>query len=137
MPAMASITVKKADGTTDVVYGALTGAGSDNSPAVWRQDAGQPATLPLGLRAWLMIKSLWNGNKTARKIPISYAYPYAIQDTTTQKWSAPDTFRFNGEAIVPQGMPPAQISEAVHQCFNLVASALSKSSAIDGYAPNQ
>lgn len=39
MPQMANITVKKADGTTDVVYTALTPAGGDNSPARWSANA--------------------------------------------------------------------------------------------------
>jgi hypothetical protein len=52
MPTMASITVKKADGTTDIVYDALAASGGDNSPAAWRQDTGAVAPLPEIGRAW-------------------------------------------------------------------------------------
>ena len=51
MPSMASITVKKYDGTTDIVFDALSASGGDNSPAVWRQDTGATAGLPVGLRS--------------------------------------------------------------------------------------
>lgn len=137
MPAMANITVKKNDGTTDIVYDALTGAGSDASPAVWRQDTGATATLPVGLRAILWIKSLWNGPKTARKLPFRYERPYAVLDTTTSKWSVSDRLIIEGTATVPQGMPPAEINEGVSQGCNLLASTLVRSSMQTGYAPNQ
>jgi hypothetical protein len=137
MPAMANITVKKADGTTDIVYDAQTGAGSDGSPAVWRQDTGASATLPVGLRAALWLKSLWNGPRTARKLPFRYDAPYAIQDTTTTRWTAPDRLVIEGVAVVPQGMPPSVINEGIAQGCNLLASTLIKSSMQAGYAPNQ
>lgn len=137
MPAMASITVKKNDGTTDIVYDALTGAGSDGSPAVWRQDTGATATLPIGLRAMLWLKSLWNGPKTARKLHLKYERPYAIQDTTTQKWSAPSRGVMEVTFTVPQDMPPAEINEFASQGCNLAAAALIKSSVQTGFAPNQ
>lgn len=137
MPAMANITVKKNDGTTDITYDALTGAGSDASPAVWRQDTGASATLPVGLRALLKLKSLWNGPRTARKLHGTYERPYAVQDTTTTKWSAPSRGVMELNVTVPQDMPPAEIDEFVTQGLNAFASTLFKSSAKAGYAPNQ
>lgn len=50
MPTMANLTVKKYDGVTDIVYDALSASGGDGSPAVWRQDTGAVAALPVGLR---------------------------------------------------------------------------------------
>lgn len=137
MPSMANITVKKSDGTTDIVYDALTGAGSDGSPAAWRQDTGATATLPVGLRALFWLKSIWNGPKTARKLPFRYERPYATQDTTTNRWSSLDKLVIEGVATVPQGMPPTEINEGVAQGCNILASALIKSSMQTGYAPNQ
>jgi hypothetical protein len=134
---MANITVKKADGTTDVVFDAQTGAGSDASPAVWRQDTGANAALPVGLRFSFWLKSLWNGPKTARKIPFRFEAPYATQNTTTQIYSATDRVLIEGTAIIPQGIPPTHINEAINQGCNLLAASLVKSSMITGYAPNQ
>lgn len=38
MPTLANITIKKADGTTDVVYTAIAGAAGDNTPAMFRNE---------------------------------------------------------------------------------------------------
>lgn len=137
MPAMANLTVKKDDGTTDITYDAQTGAGSDGSPAMWRQDTGATATLPVGMRALFWLKSLWNGPKTARKLPFRFEYPYAIQDSTTTKWSVSDRLVIEGLAVVPQGIPSSVINEGVSQGCNLIAASLTKSSMKSGYAPNQ
>lgn len=137
MPSMASITVKKKDGTTDIVYDALTGAGSDGSPAVWRQDTGATATLPVGMRAMFWLKSLWNDRKTARKLPFHYERPYATQDSTTTKWSSSDKIVIDGVMTLPQGIPSSEIDEGVYQAMNLLASTLVKQSGSAGFAPNQ
>lgn len=136
MPVAANITVKKFDGTTDIVYNTLTGAGSDGTPAVWRQDTGAPATLPIGLRAVLWLKSLWNGPKTARRLPFRYEYPYSVQDSTTGKWSATDRVVIEGFALIPQGIPPDVAGEGVYQGLNLISNVLIKQSMTAGYAPN-
>lgn len=137
MPAMASIVVKRSDGTTDITYDAQTGAGSDGSPAVWRQDTGNTATLPVGLRAFAWLKSMWNGPKTARKFVFHYEYPYALQDSATTKWSATDRVIIECTAIVPSNVPPGTINEATARGANLFASNLVKQSMQQGYAPNQ
>lgn len=136
MPAMASITIKKADGTTDIIYDALSG-GIDGLPASWRQDTGAVATLPIGMRAFAALKTLWNGPKTARKAHFNYKRPYATQDTTTAVYGVREQLMIEVNATIPQGMPATEISEGVHQGLNLAASALIKSALIAGYAPNQ
>lgn len=78
MPSMASITVKKFDGTTDIVYDALSASGGDSSPAVWRQDTGAAAGLPVGLRNLFKLLTKWNGPKTARQMTFEYVAPYAV-----------------------------------------------------------
>jgi transcriptional regulator of met regulon len=42
MPAMANITVKKADDTTDVIYVAISPSAGDKVPAIWQVTASQP-----------------------------------------------------------------------------------------------
>lgn len=133
---MASITVKRFDGTTDIVYDALSAAGGDSSPAVWRQDTGAAAGLPVGLRNLFKLLTMWNGPKTARQMKVNFVAPYAVQDTTTSLYAAKDRIVFDGIITLPQGVPATAINEAVYQCFNLIAANLVKQSGAAGYAPN-
>lgn len=135
MPTMASMTVKKYDGTTDIVFDALSSSGGDGSPAVWRQDTGAAAGLPVGLRKLLKLWTTWNGPKTARQMKFNFVAPYAVQDSTTTLYSAKDRVVFDGIVTIPQGIPSSEINEAVYQGLNLLAHSLVKSSGAAGYAP--
>lgn len=135
MPNMASIIVKKNDGVTDITFDAVNASGGESSPAVWRQDTGAPAALPVGLRPTFTLSSKWNGPKTARQLQFNLAFPYAVQDSTTTLYSAKDRVVYQGVITLPQGIPPTNLNEAVAQGLNLLASALMKSSAQAGYAP--
>jgi hypothetical protein len=131
---MASITVKKFDGTTDIVYDALSASGGDGSPAVWRQDTGAAAGLPVGLRPILKLTSTWNGPKTARQMKFNFVMPYAVQDSTTTKYSATDRIVADGIITMPQGIPAANLNE-VYQLLNLLAALLVKQAVAAGYSP--
>jgi hypothetical protein len=132
---MASITVKKADGTTDIVFDAISASGGDTSPAVWRQDTGATAGLPVGLRSSMRVSSKWNGPKTARQVQFDIALPYAVQDSTTTLYSSKDRVVLSGVCTLPVGMPSSALNE-VNQALNLLASTLIKSTMQAGYAPN-
>lgn len=136
MPTMASITVKKADGTTDIVYDAVAASGGDTSPAVWRQDTGAVAGLPVGLRSLFKMFQGWNGPKTARVIRMQMLFPYAVQNSTTTLYSAVDRIPIEITATVPQSIPASAINEAIYQGLNLAAALLVKQSVSTGYAPN-
>jgi hypothetical protein len=131
---MASITVKKFDGVTDIVYDALSASGGDGSPAVWRQDTGAAAGLPVGLRPILKLTSTWNGPKTARQMKFNFVMPYAVQDSTTTKYSATDRIVADGIITMPQGIPAANLNE-VYQLLNLLAATLVKQAVAAGYSP--
>lgn len=135
MPSMASITVKKSDGTTDIVFDAVTGSGGDSSPAVWRQDTGAVAGLPVGLRSSFKLTSKWNGPKTARQLSFEFSMPYAVQDSTTTLYAAKDKVVMTGVVTMPQAIPGANLNE-VAQGLNLLAATLVKSAVQAGYAPN-
>lgn len=135
MPSMASITVKKFDGTTDIVYDAIAGSGGDGSPAVWRQDTGANAALPIGLRNVLKFWTVNNGPKTARLSKFNFVSPYAVQDSTTTKYSASDRVVIEGVMTVPSAIPAANINESIYQACNLLAATLIKQAASAGYAP--
>jgi hypothetical protein len=131
---MASITVKKFDGVSDIIYDALSASGGDGSPAVWRQDTGAAAGLPVGLRPILKLTSTWNGPKTARQMKYNFVMPYAVQDSTTTKYSATDRIVADGIITMPQGIPAANLNE-VYQLLNLLAATLVKQAVAAGYSP--
>lgn len=135
MPSMASITVKKNDGTTDVVFDAVAASGGDKSPAVWRQDTGQPAGLPVGLRPLVKMQTQSNGPGSARIMTVEAVFPYATQDSTTTVYSSKDQVVFKATLTLPQALPAASLNEAVSQVFNLMASTLFKDSGKSGFAP--
>lgn len=135
MPSMASITVKKADAVTNIVFDAINASGGESSPAVWRQDTGAPAGLPVGLRPTFQLTSKWNGPKTARQVQFNLSFPYAVQDSTTTLYSAKDRVVVQGVITLPQGMPSSSLNEAAAQGMNLLASALVISAMQAGYAP--
>lgn len=135
MPSMASITVKKADGVTDIVFDSISASGGESSPAVWRQDTGAAAGLPVGLRSLFKLSSKWNGPKTARQLVFELSFPYAVQDSTTTLYSAKDKCVFTGVITMPQSIPSTNLNEAAAQGLNLLASTLIKSAVQAGYAP--
>lgn len=106
MPQIANITVKKNNGTTDIVFDALSGSGSDSAPAVWRQDTGNTAGLPYGLRSALKFLTNWNGRKTARRETLTFTAPYAVLDSTTGLYSAKDQVIVELSVVAPQAIPP-------------------------------
>jgi len=133
MPTMASITVKKYDGTTDIVYDALAASGGDGSPAVWRQDTGAASGLPVGLRSTFKVWSTWNGPKTARQVKANFVMPYAVQDSTTTLYSAKDRVVADIIFTMPQAIPAANLNEAYQIC-NLIAATLFKQMVAAGYS---
>lgn len=136
MPTMASITVKKYDGTTDIIYDGLSASGGDGSPAVWRQDTGVASAIPVGLRRLFKLLTTWNGPKTARQMKFNFVAPYTVQDSTTTLYSAKDRVVLEGIMTIPQGCPADHINEAVYQALNLLSATLVKQSGAAGYAPN-
>lgn len=135
MPTMASLVVKKADETTNITYDALTGAASDGGNAVWRQDTGAAAGLPVGHRAVLEMKTVNNGPKTARRAILTYSRPYSTQNTVTSKYEFKDQVVAKLEMVLPQAIPASELSESVRQFLNCAAATLVKQAAEQGYAP--
>lgn len=136
MPTMASITVKKKDDVTNIVYDAIAASGGDTSPAIWRQDTGAAAGLPVGLRPLVKMFQSWNGPKTARTLRLVQNHPYTVQDTTTTLYSSRDGVKIDLTVTVPQSIPSTNIGEAVYQAMNIAAHSLVKQSFDSGYAPN-
>lgn len=131
MPSIASITVKKADGTTDVVYTAVAGASGDKTPAVFRNNTVGTTTAE---RPLLQVQSLSNGPKTARRINCDYVWPLVTTDAGGNKVVS-GKMSATASVLVPQNQDPAVIKEQAYQFGNLMAAALIKSTFEEGYAP--
>jgi len=132
MPNMANITVKKADGTTDIVYTALTPSAGDNIPAVWRQE---DVSKPAGGRTVASLLTKWNGPKTARRSDFSFTMPVTYVDSTTGLTKVAHRIPVSINAVVPQDVPDATVAEAIAQAGNLFVAALIRSSVSSGFAP--
>lgn len=131
MPTMATITVKKYDGTTDVSYIAAASSAGDKSPAVWRNET--VGTAPAH-RPELRMMTRSNGVNSARRADISFSYPSLVVGTDGRT-TIDARMNLTLSAVVPQGMDSDDINEAVYQGLNLMAATLIKSSTRDGFAP--
>jgi hypothetical protein len=129
---MANITVKKNDGTTDVVYNALSPSSGDGVAAVWRQDA---MATQANLKAMVSLRTAWNGPRDARRVQLDFQYPHVSTDSTTGITSVIARVPISFTATVPTSVPDTVVAEAVSQCMNLGVSVLMKDSFKAGYAP--
>jgi hypothetical protein len=132
MPNMANITIKKADGTTDVVYTAATPSAGDKSSAVWKN---QTVGTVLAARPTFTMVCMDNGTRKARRARTSFIWPKTRLDaagnvTVTGGASSESSH------LIPQDMLATEIAEYVAQYANLLYSALIKSSLNEGYAPS-
>nr|QDH89069.1 MAG: hypothetical protein H1Bulk30739e362_000002 [Leviviridae sp.] len=132
MATAADITVKKADGTTDIIWSLVASSGGDNSPAVWRSNTA-PGTL--GQRPTFKISTRDNGNKTARRVDISGVFPSVYTNSASGQTEVRATIPFSASFAVPQNIVTTDLNEAAAQLCNLIASALSKSAISTGFAP--
>lgn len=135
MPAMASITVKKADGTTDIIYDQISGSPGDTGVALWRQDTGANAALPQGQRASFTMGTKFNGPRTARRATMVYWRPYSVLNTSSNLYQAKDRGVLEIVATMPQEIPVGELAEFAHQGLNLAAALLIRQAIAAGYAP--
>lgn len=134
MPSMANITVKDADGTTDRVFTALSPAGQDGTPAVWRLE---DPLIPPGQRKRFEVSSKWNGPKDARKVNTFLNAPIAQPTAVTGIFNVVGNVQFrDGQMIYPQVASDATIASAAALYANLLKSPLIQSVYTTGYAPN-
>lgn len=130
MAAIANITIKKADGTTDVVYTALTGAPGDGAPAKWRNE---DVTLPIGQRATLTALAKPNGRADARQVQIRVRRP--VVRVVNSVPTLIGTIPFEINATLGEQYTQAEIDEAVAQSLNFAAVVAIRDVFKTGYAP--
>lgn len=132
MPAMAAITVKKNDGTTDVIYTSTSPSAGNGNPAIWRNDTVGTA---MSHRPELRLTSREGGNGVNRVLRATFVWPQVALDSTTNVSKIVNKLAAASDWTVPKDMPATEIAEAVSQYANLLASALIKQSVKDGFAP--
>lgn len=132
MATVADITIKKADGTTNIVWTAKAGAGGDASPAVWRSDT---SIGTLGQRPTFSIMTKWNGPKTARRVEITGAFPSVYTNSSTGQTEVRGVIPLVASFAVPMNLSTTDLNEAAAQMCNLLASSQVVSAIASGYAP--
>lgn len=132
MPTAADITVKKNDGSTNIVYSVVAASGGDKAPALFRSAT---ATGTQGQQPWFQISARDNSAKTVRRVDISGAYPSVYTNSNTGQTEVRATMNFTASFAVPQNVATADINEFSAQMTNLLASTLAKASISSGFAP--
>jgi len=132
MPAAANLTVKKNDGTTDIVYTMVTASGGDRSPFLARS---QSAIGTVGQQPTIWVQSRNNGDNTARRVEGKVTFPSVYTDTAQSLTKIRSTAILEFSAVLPLDIANADALEFSAQSTNLLASALMKSVFAVGYAP--
>lgn len=130
MAAMADLTVKKYDGTTNIVYVAKTGAAGNGQPALWRADSVSttPAMCPT-----FSLSAAPNAKGTTRIM--KYEFDLPVLQLVNGVQTIVGHQKGNGVIPVLQNADWDQVKEGIAQQLNLLATALVRTSVLEGYAP--
>lgn len=132
MSTIGNITVKKADGTTDVTYVAAVPSAGDKSPAVWTQDA---ASGVQAMRPRFEMKTQNNGSNTLRQAHFALKFPVGYTDPVTGVDTRLASIEFAGSLFCAKQLTTTQWAEAFAQLGNLLCSTLIRDSVTTGFAP--
>lgn len=128
---MGDLTIKKADGTTDVTFTMLAPSSGDGSPAVFR-------SLTTGVAAnrqdSLEVLSRANGNGDVRRVNQKFTKSYNVVGTDNVERQVSKVI-VEISVASPLNVPQSQIDEAVAQSANLYKHATIQSACKSGYAP--
>lgn len=120
MPAnFANITIKKNDGTTDVLYTAESPAAGDGSDALWRNK-----TVGSAVEHHPELRLRSKDRVGSRQMVGNYHYPQIATNTTTTLTSVVNKSKMRVEIDLAKGMPQADLDEFVSQGTNLLVSAI-------------
>lgn len=132
MAQQADITVKKYDGTTDIVYNALSPSGGDNTPAQWRVNA---AGAVASNKPFFTVSAKYTADKRARIVTCKLIMPETYTDTTTGIVSIRNRVSSTFTHIVPLEIADVTGQEAGAQMANLLKSPLIQTTLQTGFAP--
>lgn len=132
MPAIANITVKKNDNTTDIVWTGVNPSSGDKTPALYQ-------SLTVGVaeahRPWLLVSAAENGSGNARRMRLTGGYPQIATDTTTGLVTVVNKGLFEASFLQPKSMPATELNEFVSQMAHLLASTALKDIIKSGRGP--
>lgn len=134
MPTMANITVKKNDGTTDVIYTQVQPAGGPGVSAIWKNQT--VGTAP-GQQPEMRVSSKESKQAGVQFFDVrgTYKYPRSVSNSTTGEITISEGFSASISAHINQSMLTADLNEAAAQFGNICASALIKAVLQSGRAP--
>lgn len=125
MPQMANIV---AGGVTFV---ALTPSSGDTTPARWRVE-NAPSAIGMPKAS---IGARYNGQKTARRVEVSFEQPYYVLAAGTNQLTLLHKVPVTLTAVLPDGVPTIYLDEAVDRFIAFISSDLAKGAIKSGYAP--
>jgi hypothetical protein len=130
MPSIANFTIKKNDGTTDVIYTGSVGSSGLN-PAVWFAPA-LGATAETRPEYRVHSKQIGNGGK--RRVIGTYMYPYHVLNSTTGLTTVERRLMGRFEADFDPSVPSTSINEFASQFANAIAHSMTKDMMKEGQA---
>lgn len=128
---MGNLTIKKADGTTDITFTMLAPSAGDGSPAVYRSLTSGGAA---NRQDSLEVLSRANGNGDVRRVNQKFIKSYNVVGTDSVERQVSKVI-VEISVASPLNVPQSQIDEAVAQSANLYKHADIQSASKSGYAP--
>lgn len=131
MPSIANITIKKNDGTTDIIFTAASPSSGDNTPAVWKSTtvgnapAHQPEFRLVGREA---------KKGASRSLRSTFQYPQIVTNSTTSQTTVVSRALASTDWAFDKSMSQTDINEFVTQYANLLVSTLVKDCVKSGYS---
>lgn len=132
MPNISNITVKKADGTTDITYTAMNPAGADGTKALWRSNS---VGANPNQRPHFEYSGKASKDGTRRETTSNFVYPIVVTNPVTGIASVAGYYTEVITRKLTLNAPDADAAEAVAQAANLNASALIRSCSAVGFGP--
>jgi len=129
MPQMQNVSAFDAHGT--VTFVALTPSSGDTTPARWRVE-NAPSAIGMPKAS---VSARYNGQKTARRVDVSYEQPYYVLEPGTGRLTLLHKVPLTLTAVLPDGVPTQYLEEAVDRFFSFISSPTVAASIKGGYAP--
>lgn len=133
MPQMANLTVKKSDGTTDIVYTSMTPSAGDKTPAIWRANTVGDS---VALRPEFRAVGMPSPDGARRTLKTNLVFPVVVTDNASGLKKVAGYITQVVETKIFLAADDATVAEAVAQGANLVNTALMRECARVGFAPN-
>lgn len=128
---MGNLTIKKADGTTDVTFTMIAASAGDNSPALYRSVTTGVAP---NRQDSLEVTGRWNQANTVRRVNQKFIRSYNVTDVNSVETQA-SKVTVEITVAAPQNVPQSAVDEAVAQSANLYKHAEIQAACKAGYAP--